>query len=97
MAPPLQSKWNPFQNPYHVSKILPLPLAQAKNGASVLSFLLLTFPPLFLRENLKFQKKMAEMPAFPFANTVIHIPKEIRLSKYPTPTMKNAEDFHKCT
>jgi hypothetical protein len=32
MAPPLKSKWNPFQNPYHVSRILPLPLAQAKNG-----------------------------------------------------------------
>ncbi len=60
-------------------------------------FVLLTFPPLFFRENLKFRKKMAEMPAFPFVNTVIHIRKEIRLSKYPTPTMKNAEEFHKCT
>jgi hypothetical protein len=45
----------------------------SKSWSNVLSFLLLTFPPLFLKKNLKFQKKMAETPAFPFINIVIHI------------------------
>jgi hypothetical protein len=41
-------------------------VAASGSWSSVFSFLHLTFPPLFFRENLKFRKK-TEDPAFPFA------------------------------